>query len=707
MPAIQPCNPVVADIAPHSDGLEVVCGSHSVYCISSAEQDTVGDPFELEGLLSGIALEDLDTDTDLEAVCATYGVTDQVDAPVGHVYVVERGPSGWTLIDSTSIDYPASSQPAIADLDGDGHPEIAVVSTEPRWDFPDPRDYSHLDIFTLDGSGDLVRFQGGRPFFYWGSAVSSPLIADTNTDGRLEIWFVDGEGYVHCLEYWEPGGSLSRWSSYQHDERHTGTYETPVAGPYPSGSTVSWWGDYFLTGDVDSTLTLRVQPGTTVRVAPERDDTASGVDPSLVELIVRGEFSAFGTEERRTRFISAGDTPSEGDWYGIRLKTGEEATGVLEGVDIRHACIGIAAVGPDSLWVHDCTIGDCQMKGIKCHGSSGESRILITYSEIDSCPIGMEFHGCAAEDIGWNIVTNAILDGMKFFEDYGSVVRRNDIQGHDIASAPTGVFVQGSHDPLLIYRNDISKVKYGIYCDRSYDDAITANTISGSGLFPSPRGMSFYDSSPSVSRNTLKGRLHIGFHVDGPNGHKPVLGVADDESNPGSCADTTLPRCNRFVPKIAPTTHWYVKDQSGVQDSVSAEANWWRSPEKPYFDESRFYGPVNWRPDLENDPDGREGTDGQDAEAPRLRLVQNRPNPFNPTTTVRYSIPTGSAVKLVVYDLAGREVRSLIDGPRSAGWHEVVWDGRNDHGERVASGVYFLRLENRHSILSRKVVLLK
>jgi hypothetical protein len=75
-----------------------------------------------------------------------------------------------------------------------------------------------------------------------------------------------------------------------------------------------------------------------------------------------------------------------------------------------------------------------------------------------------------------------------------------------------------------------------------------------------------------------------------------------------------------------------------------------------------------------------------------FRLEQNYPNPFNPTTTIHYSLPQNAAVQLRVYDVLGREVRTLVDESRGAGYQSVVWDGMNNDGQSVASGVYFYRI---------------
>lgn len=90
-----------------------------------------------------------------------------------------------------------------------------------------------------------------------------------------------------------------------------------------------------------------------------------------------------------------------------------------------------------------------------------------------------------------------------------------------------------------------------------------------------------------------------------------------------------------------------------------------------------------------------------------LRLHQNRPNPFNPTTTITYEIPADSHVRLDVFDVRGRLVRTLTDGLQSAGQHRVVWSGDDRNGVAVASGVYFYRMQTPHQTLRRRMVLVR
>lgn len=94
---------------------------------------------------------------------------------------------------------------------------------------------------------------------------------------------------------------------------------------------------------------------------------------------------------------------------------------------------------------------------------------------------------------------------------------------------------------------------------------------------------------------------------------------------------------------------------------------------------------------------------------PRLNLSlgQSFPNPFNPQTTFSYSIPKTGMVSLKVYDAQGRYIRILHEAPKAAGRHVQTWDGRDDSGTVMGSGVYFIRLQYGGQSQSRKVVLIK
>ncbi len=98
---------------------------------------------------------------------------------------------------------------------------------------------------------------------------------------------------------------------------------------------------------------------------------------------------------------------------------------------------------------------------------------------------------------------------------------------------------------------------------------------------------------------------------------------------------------------------------------------------------------------------------GDEVSDVRSSLSQNRPNPFNPTTTIAYNIAQPGDVLLEIYNVAGQRMRTLVDERRSSGPHEVMWDGRNDHGESVGSGIYFYRIMSDEFTSMKKMILLK
>jgi hypothetical protein len=88
-------------------------------------------------------------------------------------------------------------------------------------------------------------------------------------------------------------------------------------------------------------------------------------------------------------------------------------------------------------------------------------------------------------------------------------------------------------------------------------------------------------------------------------------------------------------------------------------------------------------------------------------LEQNFPNPFNPTTSIKYQVKSNDLVRLVVYDLLGRQVKTLVNEAQPAGNYQVVWDGTDDRDTPVSSGIYIYRIMVDHQVYSRKMVLLR
>jgi hypothetical protein len=116
--------------------------------------------------------------------------------------------------------------------------------------------------------------------------------------------------------------------------------------------------------------------------------------------------------------------------------------------------------------------------------------------------------------------------------------------------------------------------------------------------------------------------------------------------------------------------------------------------------------------DITDDAESEGGVAIGGVEIPdRFALRQNHPNPFNPSTTIRYEVPRvpeGSVhVQMMVYNVTGKLVRTLLDKSEGPGFHDVPWDGRDDRGQPVGSGVYFYRIQAGSFTATHKMVVVR
>ena len=88
-------------------------------------------------------------------------------------------------------------------------------------------------------------------------------------------------------------------------------------------------------------------------------------------------------------------------------------------------------------------------------------------------------------------------------------------------------------------------------------------------------------------------------------------------------------------------------------------------------------------------------------------LRQNYPNPFNPATVIEYALPKTSEVNIEIYNVLGQKVRHLVDELQEPGYKKIYWDGKDDQGNELSSGVYFYRIQAGDFVETRKMTLLK
>jgi hypothetical protein len=101
------------------------------------------------------------------------------------------------------------------------------------------------------------------------------------------------------------------------------------------------------------------------------------------------------------------------------------------------------------------------------------------------------------------------------------------------------------------------------------------------------------------------------------------------------------------------------------------------------------------------------GIIGSEALPKEFALQQNYPNPFNPTTSIKYNLPKEAIVKIVIYDLMGREIRTLLNEKQNAGYKSIIWNGRDNNGQMVSSSMYIYQMITDEFQKTRKMMLLK
>jgi len=90
-----------------------------------------------------------------------------------------------------------------------------------------------------------------------------------------------------------------------------------------------------------------------------------------------------------------------------------------------------------------------------------------------------------------------------------------------------------------------------------------------------------------------------------------------------------------------------------------------------------------------------------------FKTARNYPNPFNPATSIVFNLPENGHVRISVYNLSGRLVRELVNEPRSAGPQQIKWNGQDDRGQDVASGIYTYKIEFGEQVIVKKMTLLR
>jgi len=461
--------------------------------------------------------------------------------------------------------------------------------------------------------------------------------------------------------------------------------------------------------------TLYIGPGTILKFEPD-DDENCGLDQERCELIIIGVLLAIGTKEAPIIFTSQSDNPLPGDWTGIKglplAKNDnlQKAEGLICHSIVEYAKIGVLCSGW-ALTISNCLIRYNAVVGISIYHSS-PVYILNNVIVNNYGPFGWGISHESGPDPTFvcnNTISNnshGVYNGMgssnlfirnniiSHNADYGvssayppGVIEYNDVWGNgtdyldcqpgdtDISEAPLFADTANGDYHLLINSPCIDR---GNPDSEFSDPDSSRNDIGAYGgpgalmAAPSyPRGLTALETDSSIllnwHSNPEADLLYYAIYRDTSSGFSPDSAklIATPFHPFTTYEDIDFPDTGMYYYRISAVDS--SKYGSGYSEEASAHYSG-IEPSHIKAELSRIYF-----------------------------LSQNDPNPFNSTTLIHYHLPAvsyqQSAVSLKIYNILGEEVRTLISQEQRAGRYEVVWDGKDNQGKEVSSGVYFYRLE--------------
>ncbi len=630
---------------------------------------------------SPLVLGDVDGDGALEAVVGGTAI---------HCVNADTGTEEWSF----ALDSPVVSL-ALADLDADARPDVlagtesgmlylahgesiewgvmltgtpgnsavaADLHAEPGLDIAISTSAGYLHVLGADGDELLspIPIPGG---------CGTPALVDLTGDGLMEFVVNSSDGEVHAFEFaaLREGALAERsgdreWAGLGHGPTHAGLYAQPLAGTITADLLVS--GRAFVTGDVtvgaDATVVLT--PGTSFLFA----------DDGTAEFDVFGSFIAEGTVSEPVTIGTDDDGRDDSAWQGLRFKMGSVASfahcslaGADTAIEAESAAVTLVSCDLDDnifgaklsscdLNAYQTSFSRCDSMGLYLRGGSGTVRGCT----FDGNAAGLMIRESATHEITTSSFTGSTLGS-------GVDVRR---------------FATATFDSCTVSDNAVHGIAVSNSTPVVADCTITDNGQSGAHC----RKTAF----PRFSRCTISGN-RVGVHSD--TGSTPNLG---DDMYPETGYNSVI---GNQMAAIA--------NYNGTENPVFARRNWWgAAPPTGRV----FLGYVLWQPYLDG-PAGEIMSSAGEEDIPiSFGLDQNAPNPFNPVTTLNFAVPaSGGDVEIAVYDVSGRRTALLASGHHDAGRYTVVWDGCDDGGRRVASGIYFARMVAPDYVTTRKMILLK
>jgi len=533
--------------------------------------------------------------------------------------------------------------------------------------------------------------------------------------GVYEIWdaftntydtVFDSSGVIKHSVYLPPAEAALLRFKYIHNNDWFGSLSRDWV--WPDYSTINVKGDI----TVVTTKSLKIEDNANISISSCFDTTSGGNYANKVEFFIYGDMRIEGSVNSRINLGTPGDSIG---WYGMNIYGGSL---YLNYVDISNASMPIFKYYSSSNdTIMNSTISDCDY-GIYCYESDSMYMALCDMDDIeyygitlynsdsiiiDNCDFTDVSTGVYAGGTGSNLTLNSIA--MELTYDIENSVGLNlsstdgSMSGTEINNYWTGVKIQYGDD-FYIYQS-------AIYAD-SKDTAdapfmhfgVDAHSTSNANCkirktcFEDINEIAVCSNGFNIDLGTASDSGKNSFYVEGLNtnpNYFPVYFV-QNEDTPG---DTTACIYNYYDLQPSDSTF-----EAKLASKMSGDIIY-----------SPYVGMPSWGTCIHHGTGGSSKEYQADKEMPILpdeySIRQNYPNPFNPVTIIEYALPKASEVKIDIYNILGQHVKTVENSYMAAGIHSVIWDGKNNLGHQVSSGIYLYKITAGEYEESKKMIILK
>ena len=536
--------------------------------------------------------------------------------------------------------------PVTADLDGDGTTEIISSLREGR-----------VCIVTPSGDDYIA------PVPIRNACYSTPVAADIDLDNRIEIFAGSTDSVLFALDLGIEGGR-TEWPCAAASGIRMGIYAQPFTGMFTDDFVL--YGRVDIVGDVviDEGSQLTLERGTDVRMVSQ-DIYGGGSSAELCEIFVRGNLVCRGTELHPVTLTGLAYPDEAGTWMGIVVE--DEGTATITRTRISNAVTGIDCRRSE-IYLSESKVCNCIL-GIKVDGTSP----TIDSNELCHNTYAISANGGSPIIVGNDIHHNSYA-GIVMSAGCSAIMDKNTLRN---TTGGSGLACYTSNPTILPGNKFEYNSQCGIYLGTSspvIDSCYTA--------FNGDCGIKIaFTSTPVISKTSIVGNKYgVGIY----NNAMPVLG--DDGEGLGGLND------------IRDNQYYAIKNYTA--NTIMAQWNWWGT-DSP--DPSMFLGPVDYSLWLTNAPAGVD----DDIDVADHKLLSFYPNPFLHELNLIFSITVRDVpLEVSVYDVRGKLVRKILSVDRP-GLVQTAWDGKDSHGNKVASGTYLIAVKSRSTYATHKVVVLR